>query len=45
MHSGDKVKKTEMSRARCMYVEKRDAYRILVRKPEGRIPLVRSRSG
>jgi hypothetical protein len=33
------VKKTEMGRVFSMYGERRDAYRVLVGKPEGRRPL------
>jgi hypothetical protein len=40
---GDQVKKTEMGRTCGTYGERRAAYRILVRKPEGRRPLGRSR--
>jgi hypothetical protein len=43
-HSGDKTKKTEVGRACSTYGERRGAYRVLVRKPEGRRPLGRQRS-
>jgi hypothetical protein len=39
----DQVKEDEMGRACNTIGEKRNAYRILVRKPEGRIPLGRPR--
>jgi hypothetical protein len=42
-HSGDQVKKTEMGRTCGTYGEKRGAYRTLVGKPEGMIPLKKPR--
>ena len=42
-YSGNKIKTTEMGRARSMYGARRGAYRILVGKPEGRRPLGRPR--
>jgi hypothetical protein len=39
----DQVKKTEMGRERSTYGERRGAYRVLVRKPEGRRQLGRPR--
>jgi hypothetical protein len=42
-HSGDEVKKTEMGRTCGTYGERRDVYRALVGKPEGRRPLGRPR--
>jgi hypothetical protein len=39
------VKDDEMGKACSMYVEKRNAYGILVGKPEGRIPLRKQDSG
>jgi hypothetical protein len=42
-YSGDEIKKNEMGRACSMYGARRGAYRVLVRKPEGRKPLERPR--
>lgn len=33
---GDQIKEDEMSEARSMYGEKRNAYQVLVGKPEGK---------
>jgi hypothetical protein len=42
-HSGDQVKKTEIGRTCSTYGARRGAFRVLVRKPEGRRPLERPR--
>jgi hypothetical protein len=42
-HADDKVKKTEMGRVCSTYGKKRDAYRILAGKPDGKRPLGRPR--
>jgi hypothetical protein len=42
-YSGKQIEKNEMGGACSMYGEKRGAYRVLMRKPEGRRPLGRSR--
>jgi hypothetical protein len=43
MYSGNKIEKNEMGGACRRYGEKRDAYRILVGRPEGSTPLGRPR--
>jgi len=42
-YSGDKIEKNEMGGTRRTYGERRGAYRILVERTEGNIPLVRPR--
>ena len=45
MFSGDKIKKNVMGGHVASVGEKRDLYRVLVEKPEGKIPLGRPRRG
>jgi hypothetical protein len=42
-HSGDQVNKSEIGRTCSTYGERRNAYKALVGKPEGRRPLARPR--
>jgi hypothetical protein len=41
--SGDKIKKNEIGGVRSAYGERKGVYRVLVWKPEGKIPLGRPR--
>jgi hypothetical protein len=40
---GDQIKEGEMGRARSMYGDKQNAYRVVMGKPEGNRPLGRAR--
>jgi hypothetical protein len=42
-HSSDQIKQNEIGGKRGKYGEKRNAFRVLVGKPEGKMPVGRSR--